>query len=131
MVTICFVVGLAVGLSIVSTLLFESFAKSVVISLLLFVLTFGCVGLAISGPKELMWLPVGVVFSTAMAFPVCLLTCFGVSRAIIMRRRPPKPGICRECGYDLHGLTSHRCPECGLEFDENIQDGSNVHRTDV
>jgi hypothetical protein len=23
------------------------------------------------------------------------------------------PGQCRRCGYDLHGLTSRRCPECG------------------
>ncbi len=24
---------------------------------------------------------------------------------------------CRECGYDLHGLTDTRCPECGATFD--------------
>ncbi len=26
-------------------------------------------------------------------------------------------GQCRECGYDLRGLTEHRCPECGKPFD--------------
>ena len=25
-------------------------------------------------------------------------------------------GCCRQCGYDLTGLTSGRCPECGLVF---------------
>jgi hypothetical protein len=24
---------------------------------------------------------------------------------------------CQTCGYDLHGLTSRRCPECGMSFD--------------
>ncbi len=24
---------------------------------------------------------------------------------------------CKKCGYDLHGLTEHRCPECGTAFD--------------
>lgn len=28
------------------------------------------------------------------------------------RRRPP-PGHCRKCRYNLHGLTSAVCPECG------------------
>jgi hypothetical protein len=26
------------------------------------------------------------------------------------------PGRCRGCGYDLRGLTSRRCPECGRPF---------------
>lgn len=26
---------------------------------------------------------------------------------------------CLHCGYDLTGLTEHRCPECGRGFDEN------------
>ena len=28
-------------------------------------------------------------------------------------RKRPKPGHCQECGYDLTGNTSGRCPECG------------------
>lgn len=26
------------------------------------------------------------------------------------------PGLCQTCGYDLTGLTSPRCPECGTGF---------------
>ncbi len=33
----------------------------------------------------------------------------------------PTPGTmrCKHCGYDLIGLSSHRCPECGEPFDPN------------
>jgi hypothetical protein len=31
-----------------------------------------------------------------------------------LRSRPPIPGRCRECGYDLTGNVSGICPECGL-----------------
>ena len=27
------------------------------------------------------------------------------------------PMYCRQCLYNLHGLTAHRCPECGAPFD--------------
>jgi len=38
--------------------------------------------------------------------------------------------ICPRCGYDLHGLTSERCPECGLSVDTVIAMGSMpwIHR---
>lgn len=29
------------------------------------------------------------------------------------RRRPPMPGHCMSCNYDLHGNESGTCPECG------------------
>jgi hypothetical protein len=34
------------------------------------------------------------------------------------------PGHCRDCGYNLTGLTSDRCPECGrtLESEEKAND---------
>src|SRR5678810_907663 len=30
---------------------------------------------------------------------------------------PPEVALCLKCNYSLRGLTSHRCPECGREFD--------------
>lgn len=28
---------------------------------------------------------------------------------------PERPDRCPACGYDLRGVTTQRCPECGLE----------------
>jgi hypothetical protein len=36
--------------------------------------------------------------------------------AIWWRGRPPEPGVCAGCGYDLSGLAGARCPECGLKM---------------
>ena len=30
--------------------------------------------------------------------------------------RPPRPGVCRRCGYSLTGNVSGVCPECGAKF---------------
>ena len=35
------------------------------------------------------------------------------SAVLFFRRRPPKPGYCAICGYDLRA-TPGRCPECGM-----------------
>ena len=36
----------------------------------------------------------------------------------VWTRHPPIPaGYCKHCGYDLRGLPSPRCPECGKDFD--------------
>lgn len=32
---------------------------------------------------------------------------------------PGPEGFCRQCGYDLRGSSSNRCPECGRIFDPN------------
>ena len=42
---------------------------------------------------------------------VCAL--IGVWR---VRDREFAPGMCGYCGYDLHGLSSETCPECGKEL---------------
>jgi len=43
--------------------------------------------------------------------PVLLL----VDRAVVVERCGFR---CRDCGYDLQGQVTPRCPECGREFDE-------------
>ena len=46
------------------------------------------------------------------------LLAVGVPSLIGWRRnRPPPPGHCGECGYNLAGLTSGRCPECGTKVE--------------
>lgn len=46
----------------------------------------------------------------------------GVAGAVVgfvsRRSRQTVPGMCRGCGYNLHGNVSGRCPECGREIDE-------------
>jgi len=37
----------------------------------------------------------------------------GIPFSLVRRRRQLRPGFCRKCGYNLHGLTENRCPECG------------------
>lgn len=57
-----------------------------------------------------------------MASGILLLwiVCVGISLCgVAVRRRywPVYPdGQCKACGYDLYGLTSNRCPECGQVF---------------
>ncbi len=46
------------------------------------------------------WLTGGVAFGLLM-------------RWILVRKQRFQPGHCRTCGYDLTGLDSDRCPECG------------------
>jgi hypothetical protein len=29
--------------------------------------------------------------------------------------------FCIDCGYELHGLQEHRCPECGRDFDPGVE----------
>jgi hypothetical protein len=50
-----------------------------------------------------------------------LACCIGAG-LWLPRRWPPVPRpqhLCRGCGYDLRALTSFKCPECGLHFDQN------------
>jgi hypothetical protein len=47
---------------------------------------------------------------------------FGIiMKRVLLRRTAGKPGLCRSCGYELRGLTSGICPECGFEFDPKDQ----------
>ncbi len=49
------------------------------------------------------------------AVPFWLVGVFGLAGAAIASRRVmrPRPGCCEQCGYNLAGLESGLCPECG------------------
>ena len=38
--------------------------------------------------------------------------------------------FCAKCGYNLRGLTEHRCPECGVPFDpDSLRDDQSDHES--
>ena len=43
-----------------------------------------------------------------------LLLWFAIVRPVMRRRRVCTEGRCAQCGYDLTGNVSGRCPECGV-----------------
>lgn len=49
-----------------------------------------------------------VAFTTMTQISVQMVICL---------RSEPKKHICKNCGYNLTGLTVPRCPECGTKFD--------------
>jgi hypothetical protein len=50
-----------------------------------------------------------------------LLPLLALSAFVIHRDRTwPKPGQCAKCRYDLRGLASDRCPECGTSVPERL-----------
>jgi len=63
--------------------------------------------LTISGPA---W-AVPAVFMLLCLYPV-----IAAFRGPVGRARRQAWMTCRRCGYDLHGLTNPRCPECGAGF---------------
>src|SRR5580693_7070002 len=38
------------------------------------------------------------------------------------------PGLCISCNYQLRGLVTRRCPECGREFDPDNPETMNMGR---
>ncbi|MCC6361329.1 MAG: hypothetical protein IT450_21540 [Phycisphaerales bacterium] len=48
-------------------------------------------------------------------YPLPAYLIAGLAATVARRSLPaePGPGCCRNCGYDLTGNTSGRCPECG------------------
>ena len=59
------------------------------------------------------------LWSLVVVFVLTLLPCFYVVPFYRHRKRK-KLGLCLPCGYNLHGLTEPRCPECGTPFDEQL-----------
>jgi hypothetical protein len=68
-------------------------------------------GFWVSFPVE--WLPIGSLVGCILFGTVSLF-------AVLIRRRywPIYPsGYCQKCGYNLTGLASTQCPECGTFFE--------------
>ncbi len=58
------------------------------------------------------WYAPGPVIGIRLWFAAALATVPALV-LLALRRRYVPPGHCRGCRYDLRGLTSERCPECG------------------
>ena len=59
-----------------------------------------------------------LVLFTAMI--VALIAIFLLCEKVVLIDR--RAFTCKTCGYNLHGLTENRCPECGTEFDPQERD---------
>lgn len=46
---------------------------------------------------------------------------FAYAKRRIQRARCVPRGKCANCAYDLRGLPSNKCPECGTAFDEPVE----------
>lgn len=57
------------------------------------------------------WVPAALLM-----LPLILAVVLNHRRQSILRKRRDR-GICVDCGYDLRGSSSERCPECGAEID--------------
>jgi predicted RNA-binding Zn-ribbon protein involved in translation (DUF1610 family) len=51
-----------------------------------------------------------VAFSMCIGILVYMALC---TRELVLVSRRRRMGLCASCGYDLTGITSGRCPECG------------------
>lgn len=57
-----------------------------------------------------------IIFSLAIALAtMSLLRYLAINRHVFQIIKLG-PGFCQHCGYNLQGLGSERCPECGTEF---------------
>jgi len=55
------------------------------------------------------------LFVTIAGFSLAFFAIFyTLDRVVMIERRAFR---CTKCGYDLQGLSEHRCPECGTDFD--------------
>jgi len=58
------------------------------------------------------WLRLALSILATILIGLLSYTCF---QYYVRRNRLPK-GTCDECGYDLTGVPSRRCPECGTKI---------------
>lgn len=57
------------------------------------------------------------IFILASVFLICWAVAgLGLSVLLMALGSEAVPGFCVKCDYDLRGITSERCPECGQVF---------------
>ena len=71
-------------------------------------------GFFLSGMMAGVGLLLGLALSIG-AFPVAILAGFATYRQTLESERQ-RQGLCANCGYDLRGLNTARCPECGAKL---------------
>ena len=71
-------------------------------------------GFFLSGMMPGVGLLLGLVL-TVGAFPVSILAGIATYRQTLETERT-RQGLCPHCGYDLRGLNTARCPECGTKL---------------
>ncbi len=70
------------------------------------------------------WWPIFEEKTVLIPLWMFLVLVFPPALLIWRRSRRPAPGFCKKCGYNLTGLASARCPECGA----NVTRGEQVGR---
>ncbi len=68
---------------------------------------------ASNGPYRMTWLVFPLWLSTSL---LATLMTVPIVRGPVRRWHRQWKGRCLECSYDLRGLRSRRCPECGTRF---------------
>jgi len=66
-----------------------------------------------TGPFRVTWFVFPLWFSTSV---LMLLGAIPIVRGPLRRSRRKRRGLCVDCGYNLHGNRSGRCPECGTRY---------------
>lgn len=80
------------------------------------------VGLAVFGTLIVIIIQGDTDAAGALVFGLLLIIGCGVAMAFTSRHFQPRAtalGVCASCGYDLRGIHSARCPECGHEVEVN------------
>lgn len=74
-------------------------------------------GIPIDTYRDLPYLPIwrGIILNTILYAAVWYLVISGIGLVNQRLRRliRMKPWLCTKCRYDLRGISSSKCPECG------------------
>lgn len=82
-------------------------------------------GLALIFVPALLTAGIAAFYSGALAAYFASSVCYVAMAGIVVRFAGPPaapPGECRQCGYDMSGLQSALCPECGCSTRDDVQE---------